>query len=131
MDRALGPFIEWLKESGRYDRTTIVLTSDHGEEFYEHGGWWHGTALYGESTHVPLIIKLPEQELASKRVPWSALESGLRWAAAWRCLHREDRSQLRETHAYNLQVYAHSDCKLELYRVEMRDEATRDRSHAS
>ena len=71
MDRALGPFIEWLKESGRYDRTTIVLTSDHGEEFYEHGGWWHGTALYGESTHVPLIIKLPEQELASKRVPWS------------------------------------------------------------
>jgi arylsulfatase A-like enzyme len=40
-----------------YDRSTIVLTADHGEEFREHGGWWHGTTLYEEAVHVPLIIK--------------------------------------------------------------------------
>jgi arylsulfatase A-like enzyme len=37
----------------------IVLTGDHGEEFHEHGGWWHGTTLYDEQIHVPLILKPP------------------------------------------------------------------------
>jgi len=38
----------------------IVLTADHGEEFYDHGGWWHGTSLFDEQVHVPLIAKLSE-----------------------------------------------------------------------
>jgi arylsulfatase A-like enzyme len=37
----------------------IVLTADHGEEFHEHGGWWHGTTLYDEQLAVPLIVKPP------------------------------------------------------------------------
>ena len=36
-----------------------MLTADHGEEFHEHGGWWHGTTLYDEQIHVPLIMKPP------------------------------------------------------------------------
>jgi arylsulfatase A-like enzyme len=36
-----------------------VLTADHGEEFHEHGGWWHGTTLYDEQLAVPLIVKPP------------------------------------------------------------------------
>jgi len=36
------------------------VTSDHGEEFNEHGGFWHGTTLYDEQVHVPLIVKLPQ-----------------------------------------------------------------------
>ncbi len=70
LDRQLAPFVAWLKASGIYDRTLIVLTSDHGEEFGEHGGFWHGTTLYEEQIHVPLILKLPRQELAGTRVPW-------------------------------------------------------------
>lgn len=70
MDRRLEPFLSWLKASGHYDNTLIVFTSDHGEEFYEHGGWWHGTTLYDEQLHVPMIVKLPKQELAGTRAPW-------------------------------------------------------------
>src|SRR5262249_39858416 len=44
---------------GIYDDALIVLTADHGEEFHEHGGWWHGTTLYDEQIAVPLIVKPP------------------------------------------------------------------------
>ena len=37
-----------------------MLTADHGEEFHEHGGFWHGTTLYDEQIHVPLLIKWPK-----------------------------------------------------------------------
>ncbi|HBL25617.1 MAG TPA: hypothetical protein DD490_02150 [Acidobacteria bacterium] len=37
--------------------TLIVLTSDHGEELYDHGGWKHGQTLYDEQIHVPLIVR--------------------------------------------------------------------------
>jgi choline-sulfatase len=35
------------------------VTADHGEEFMEHGGFWHGTTLYDEQVGVPLLLKLP------------------------------------------------------------------------
>jgi len=59
-DEALiDPLIKWLKEKGLFDRMLIILTSDHGEEFYEHGAWVHGAHLYQESIRIPLIIKFP------------------------------------------------------------------------
>lgn len=70
MDAELGKFFEWLKAEGLYDNTVIVLTSDHGEEFLEHDGWWHGTTLYDEQLHVPLIVKLPNNQWGGTRVPW-------------------------------------------------------------
>lgn len=70
MDKDMGAFFQWMKDSGHYDNTVIVITSDHGEEFFEHGGWWHGTTLFEEQIHVPLIVKLPEQKNAGKRIPW-------------------------------------------------------------
>jgi len=70
MDTELGKFFAWMKAEGLYDNTTIVITSDHGEEFLEHGGWWHGTTLYDEQLHVPLIVKLAESKWAGTRVPW-------------------------------------------------------------
>jgi arylsulfatase A-like enzyme len=70
LDTKLAPFVRWLKDNGHYDDTLIVLTADHGEEFNEHGGFWHGTTLYDEQIHVPLIVKLPRQEHAGARVPW-------------------------------------------------------------
>ncbi len=70
MDAQLAEFLAWMEQSGDYDDTVIVLTSDHGEEFNEHGGFWHGVTLYDEQIHVPLIVKLPESRLAGSRVPW-------------------------------------------------------------
>ncbi len=70
MDEQLAPFIAQLKANGQYDNTLIVLSADHGEEFLEHGGWWHGTTLYEEQIHVPLIVKMPQQAQAGTRAPW-------------------------------------------------------------
>lgn len=63
MDEHLGRFIEGLKERGLYDDALIIFTADHGEEFYEHGGWWHGLSLYDEQIAIPLIVKLPNSEV--------------------------------------------------------------------
>ncbi len=59
VDSALGALFDSLKEAGLYDGALIVLTADHGEEFQEHGGWWHGQTLYEEQLRVPLIVKYP------------------------------------------------------------------------
>jgi arylsulfatase A-like enzyme len=59
MDGWIGKVVEDLKSNGLYDNSLIVLTADHGEEFYEHGGWWHGTTLHEEQVRIPLIIKFP------------------------------------------------------------------------
>jgi arylsulfatase A-like enzyme len=60
MDRSLGRLLEQLRARGLYEESMIVLTSDHGEEFGEHG-WvgWHSHTLYDELLRVPLIVKLP------------------------------------------------------------------------
>lgn len=70
MDQQLGDFFGWMKTEGLYDKSLVVMTADHGEEFYEHKGWWHGVTLYDEQIHVPLIVKLPEQELSGLVVPY-------------------------------------------------------------
>ena len=59
MDAWIGALLDRLRSLGLYRDALIVLSSDHGEEFFEHGGWWHGTTLYDEQVRVPLIIKLP------------------------------------------------------------------------
>lgn len=59
-DRQFGRLLAELKRRGLYDDLTMVVTADHGEEFMEHGGFWHGTTLYDEQVHVPLLLKLPQ-----------------------------------------------------------------------
>jgi arylsulfatase A-like enzyme len=48
-----------LKRMGLLEDTLIVITSDHGEEFFEHGKVGHGHSLYEELVHVPLLVRLP------------------------------------------------------------------------
>ncbi len=64
LDDHLQALLEKLRALGLYDRSVIALTADHGEEFQEHGGWWHGTTLYEEQVHVPLLIRLPRDTRA-------------------------------------------------------------------
>jgi len=59
LDYWIGRVMERLKSAGLYENSIIVFTSDHGEEFYEHGGWWHGTTLHEEQVRTPLLFKLP------------------------------------------------------------------------
>jgi arylsulfatase A-like enzyme len=73
-ERLVGPLIEKLKQMGLYDNALIVFTSDHGEEFFDHGGWGHGQSMYNESLRVPLIIKFPHSRHRGIRVPdWVSL----------------------------------------------------------
>ncbi|HEX7478050.1 MAG TPA: sulfatase-like hydrolase/transferase [Polyangiales bacterium] len=62
-DENFGKLIADLKRRGLYDELTIVVTSDHGEELLDHGGFWHGTTLYDEQVHVPLLVKLPGNQM--------------------------------------------------------------------
>ncbi len=55
-----------LRAAGRYDAATIVLTADHGEEMFEHGGFSHGYSLHREVLNVPLLVKLPGQTQAQE-----------------------------------------------------------------
>ena len=55
-DDSFGKLVAYLRNRNLYDETTTVFTSDHGEEFWEHGKRGHGKSLYEESLRVPLII---------------------------------------------------------------------------
>jgi len=58
-DHELGRLISWLKSNHLYDRTLIVLLSDHGESLGDHGEKEHGFFVYNSTVHVPLIVKPP------------------------------------------------------------------------
>lgn len=58
--------LDRLKETGAYDETLIVVTSDHGEQLGDH--WMFSkTGFFDESYHVPLIIRDPRPEAAAAR----------------------------------------------------------------
>lgn len=59
-DARLADFLEELEKRGLLDTTIILVVSDHGTEFYEHGRFDHGHTLYDELLHVPLIITPPK-----------------------------------------------------------------------
>ncbi len=58
-DDHIGPFLGKLAQLGLSDRTIVIITSDHGEEFGEHGGMGHGRTLHQEVLRVPLVIAAP------------------------------------------------------------------------
>ena len=66
-DAHIGQLLESLKKSGMYDKSLIMVMADHGEEFAEHGNFFHGNNLYDDVLHVPLVVKMPNQR-EGKRV---------------------------------------------------------------
>ena len=58
-DNLIGGIVAELKARGIYDKTIIIITADHGNEYMEHGSVGHGAKLYDESIRVPLIYYLP------------------------------------------------------------------------
>jgi arylsulfatase A-like enzyme/Flp pilus assembly protein TadD len=67
-DDLVGRFVHYLKSHQLYDRSTIILVSDHGEGFGDHGEQEHGLLLHEESLRVPLIIKPAAGEGGGRRV---------------------------------------------------------------
>ena len=58
-DHELGRLMAWLKQNRLYDRTLIVVLSDHGESLGDHGEKEHGFFVYNSTVHIPLIVKPP------------------------------------------------------------------------
>ncbi len=67
-DALVGPLVGALRRLGLYDQTMIVITSDHGEEFFEHGGWDHTHGVYDEQIRIPLIVKMPRSDYKGSRL---------------------------------------------------------------
>jgi tetratricopeptide (TPR) repeat protein len=67
-DEIVGKLFKYLKSHQLYDRSTIILLSDHGEGLGDHGEQEHGLFVYEEAIHVPLVIKPEGNEGAGRRV---------------------------------------------------------------
>jgi arylsulfatase A-like enzyme/thioredoxin-like negative regulator of GroEL len=67
-DSAVGKLLDALRKHGIYDETLIAVMADHGESLGAHGENTHGIFLYDETLHVPLLIKLPLNRSAGKRI---------------------------------------------------------------
>jgi arylsulfatase A-like enzyme len=68
VDAQLGRLFHYLIERGLDNRTIVVVTSDHGEEFLDHGLFGHGLTLYDEAIRVPLIMRFPHLLPSGARV---------------------------------------------------------------
>lgn len=76
-DAMLGEFFARLRAQGRFEDSWIIITSDHGEELWEHGNWGHARTLYHESIHVPLIVRPPGGLSKARRVSTPVLTTDL------------------------------------------------------
>jgi arylsulfatase A-like enzyme len=59
-DREMGELRKTLEAAGVWDKCVLIFTADHGEQFYEHDYIGHSAQVYEDSTHIPLIVRLPK-----------------------------------------------------------------------
>lgn len=67
-DDHLARLVARLRTLGLLDDTIVVVTSDHGDEFFEHGYKGHAKSLYDEVLHVPLVVRYPRRVAAGRRI---------------------------------------------------------------
>jgi len=82
-DDQVGRVLDHLAARGALANTLVVVTSDHGEEFLEHGSWEHQKTLYDEVIRVPLIVRGPGVAARREPAPVSLLDVAptvLSWA---------------------------------------------------
>lgn len=60
-DHHIGRLLKGLKQFGILEQALVIVTSDHGEEFYEHGHQSHGNTLYEEVLRVPFMLSWPSR----------------------------------------------------------------------
>ncbi|PYX08133.1 MAG: hypothetical protein DMG88_11695 [Acidobacteria bacterium] len=67
-DAALGKLVAVLRAQKLFDDLIVVVAADHGESLGAHGEAMHGVFLYDETIRVPLLLKLPQNQMAGKRI---------------------------------------------------------------
>jgi arylsulfatase A-like enzyme len=73
-DNEIGRLLTHLRERDVLRNTLVVVTSDHGEEFLEHGSWEHQKTLYEEVVRVPLVVSGPALKARREPQPTSLLD---------------------------------------------------------
>jgi len=68
VDAQIGRVLDFLDDRSRRDQTVVLVTSDHGEEFLDHGGMGHGSTVYGELVRVPLILSFEPRFEPGRRI---------------------------------------------------------------
>jgi arylsulfatase A-like enzyme len=66
--RHIARLFDYLRDQGLWDETNLLFSSDHGEEFYEHGRYFHRNYPYDELVHVPLIAKRADDPAGGETV---------------------------------------------------------------
>jgi arylsulfatase A-like enzyme len=74
VDLQLGRLFTALRNDGVLDRSLVIFTADHGEEFWDHNGFEHGHTLYDELLRVPLIVWGPGVRPARIDTPVSLVD---------------------------------------------------------
>lgn len=82
-DDALRELVEALTRRGLMESTVLVVTSDHGEEFEDHGRMAHGQTLYQEVLAVPLVMRAPHRFRGGQRLGRASLLDVVPTLAAW------------------------------------------------
>ncbi|HEU4412143.1 MAG TPA: sulfatase [Polyangiaceae bacterium] len=75
-DHVIAGVLDAIAASGLAERTAVIISSDHGEAFGEHGVRWHGLSTYEEEIRVPLIVYVPGRPPGRVDVPRSTLDIG-------------------------------------------------------
>ena len=68
LDRFVGKLVGRLKKTGLFENTLLLITSDHGEAFWEHKQYGHGQTVYQEEVHIPLMVTWPRRLRSGLRV---------------------------------------------------------------
>ncbi|MFK5955545.1 MAG: sulfatase-like hydrolase/transferase [Planctomycetota bacterium] len=69
VDRHIGDIIDTLKAQGQWENTILMVVADHGDEFFEHRGIGHRSTLFAEQCRIPMILRVPGETPAGRRVP--------------------------------------------------------------
>ncbi|MFC6861882.1 sulfatase [Halomicroarcula sp. GCM10025817] len=73
-DEYIGAFLDELRERGLLEQSLVIITADHGDAFGEHGYYEHPRYLHNETTHIPLIVRLPDGHSKSVEAPVSTID---------------------------------------------------------
>ena len=68
VDKHVGEVLDQIAALGLEDETIVLVVSDHGDEFFEHGSIGHKSSLYAELCHIPLIVRVPGAGPKGQRV---------------------------------------------------------------
>lgn len=77
VDLTLAVLADWLQNTGLERETLLILTADHGEEFWEHDEFEHGHSFYEELVRIPLILRPPGGLAAGQMVPAQVTQADL------------------------------------------------------